>query len=177
MSILKIKDKDGKWVDIPALKGKDGAAGKDGYTPVKGTDYWTAQDKEELKTELKNDYTILDANNYRGPKILINNQPSGGGVDNRFKLRIIRWGCFVAIQGYLYASDYLLQNERILTGLPFGAISAFDHYTLNGGATGRKITIRVLQDGNIIAYGAESGHIIDKGEMIQLNLVYACKDI
>lgn len=46
-SILNIK-KDGKWVEIPALKGKDG------YTPVKGTDYWTAEDIAEIKTYCKN---------------------------------------------------------------------------------------------------------------------------
>ena len=46
-SILNIK-KDGKWVGIPALKGKDG------YTPVKGTDYWTAEDIAEIKTYCKN---------------------------------------------------------------------------------------------------------------------------
>ena len=40
-SILKIK-KDGKWVEIPALKGEDG------HTPVKGTDYWTDEDKTEI---------------------------------------------------------------------------------------------------------------------------------
>ena len=46
-SILNIK-KDGEWVEIPALKGKDG------YTPVKGTDYWTAEDIAEIKTYCKN---------------------------------------------------------------------------------------------------------------------------
>ena len=29
-------------------KGDTGAAGADGYTPVKGTDYWTAADKQEI---------------------------------------------------------------------------------------------------------------------------------
>ena len=42
-SILNIK-KDGEWVEIPALKGKDG------YTPVKGTDYWTDEDKAEIQS-------------------------------------------------------------------------------------------------------------------------------
>lgn len=29
-------------------KGDTGAPGKDGKTPVKGTDYWTAADKQEI---------------------------------------------------------------------------------------------------------------------------------
>lgn len=44
-SILNIK-KDGAWVEVPALKGADG------YTPVKGTDYWTADDKAEIVNEV-----------------------------------------------------------------------------------------------------------------------------
>ena len=82
-SILNIK-KDGKWVEIPALKGKDGVTpnltigavetlpsdsdatatitgdkenpllnlgipkGADSYTPVRGIDYWTDDDKTEI---------------------------------------------------------------------------------------------------------------------------------
>ena len=32
--------------------GATGAAGKDGYTPVKGTDYWTAADKQEIVNDV-----------------------------------------------------------------------------------------------------------------------------
>ena len=34
-------------------KGDKGDAGADGYTPVKGTDYWTAADKTEIENDLK----------------------------------------------------------------------------------------------------------------------------
>ena len=86
-SILNIK-KDGKWVGIPALKGKDGVTpnltigtvetlpsgsdatatitgdkenpllnlgipkGADSYTPVRGTDYWTDDDKIEIVNDV-----------------------------------------------------------------------------------------------------------------------------
>lgn len=46
-SILNIK-KDGEWVEIPCLKGEDG------YTPVKGTDYWTADDIAEIQSYIDN---------------------------------------------------------------------------------------------------------------------------
>lgn len=39
MSILRVRDKDGNVTDIPAIRGK---------TPVKGVDYFTEADKEEL---------------------------------------------------------------------------------------------------------------------------------
>ena len=86
-SILNIK-KDDKWVEIPALKGKDGVTpnltigtvetlpsgsdatatitgdkenpvlnlgipkGADSYTPVRGTDYWTNDDKIEIVNDV-----------------------------------------------------------------------------------------------------------------------------
>ena len=33
-------------------KGDPGAPGKDGHTPVKGTDYWTAADKQEIVSDV-----------------------------------------------------------------------------------------------------------------------------
>ena len=34
----------------PGADGNDGAAGADGYTPVRGTDYWTADDIAEIQS-------------------------------------------------------------------------------------------------------------------------------
>ena len=39
MAILKIRDADGNVIEIPAIKGK---------TPVKGVDYFTAEDIQEI---------------------------------------------------------------------------------------------------------------------------------
>ena len=33
---------------IDGVRGPEGLAGKDGYTPVKGTDYWTAEDRQGI---------------------------------------------------------------------------------------------------------------------------------
>ena len=41
MAIIKIKDDDGNIIEIPSIKGSDG---KDGYTPVKGVDYFDGKD-------------------------------------------------------------------------------------------------------------------------------------
>ncbi len=38
----------------PGEPGMDGAPGADGYTPVKGTDYWTAEDIAEIQTYIDN---------------------------------------------------------------------------------------------------------------------------
>lgn len=40
--------------------GQDGQDGSDGYTPVKGTDYWTAQDKAEMENDILQSQTITD---------------------------------------------------------------------------------------------------------------------
>lgn len=42
-------------------KGSDGAKGDDGYTPVKGTDYFTEADKTEIKNEVLSDFGVNDA--------------------------------------------------------------------------------------------------------------------
>ena len=40
-----------EWLEsLKGEPGKDGAPGADGYTPVKGTDYWTAEDKAEIQS-------------------------------------------------------------------------------------------------------------------------------
>lgn len=49
MEILRIRDADGNWQEVPALIGP---AGADGKTPIKGTDYWTAADKEEIVSDV-----------------------------------------------------------------------------------------------------------------------------
>lgn len=73
MAILKIKNANGEFENVPAIigatgeqgvqgtvgangkdgkdgiNGKDGVDGKDGYTPVLGVDYWTEEDKTEVQ--------------------------------------------------------------------------------------------------------------------------------
>ena len=62
----------GSDVGLKGDKGDTGAAGADGYTPVKGTDYWTAADKQEIVDELKpsqvtsgTSMTLADNTEYR----------------------------------------------------------------------------------------------------------------
>lgn len=53
MPILKVKNPDGSWSDIPALigpKGSKGDTGANGKTPVRGTDYWTPTDIAEIES-------------------------------------------------------------------------------------------------------------------------------
>lgn len=70
ISVLRIKKEDGTWENIPAIKGEkgdkgdtgaqgiqgvqgeQGVKGEDGYTPVKGVDYYTAAEKQELINEV-----------------------------------------------------------------------------------------------------------------------------
>jgi hypothetical protein len=59
MAILKIRDENGKVIEIAALpgvkgeKGEQGPAGTDGadgYTPQRGIDYWTDEDVSAIKS-------------------------------------------------------------------------------------------------------------------------------
>lgn len=54
MDILRIKGENGVWQNVPALvgppgkNGPQGPAGAAGYTPQRGTDYWTAADQAQI---------------------------------------------------------------------------------------------------------------------------------
>lgn len=54
MDILRIKDENGVWQNVPALvgpPGKDGNQGEQGpagYTPQRGVDYWTTADQQQI---------------------------------------------------------------------------------------------------------------------------------
>ena len=54
-AILKVRNDKGEVVGIPAIKGDKGV---DGYTPVKGVDYYTESDKQELIAELQDQQTF-----------------------------------------------------------------------------------------------------------------------
>lgn len=80
MPILRVRDVNGNWVDIPAivgpvgpkgadgtmtfedltpeqresLRGPEGPKGADGCTPARGEDYWTDADIEEIKSYVDN---------------------------------------------------------------------------------------------------------------------------
>lgn len=46
--------------EFDGADGADGTDGEDGYTPVKGTDYWTAEDKAEMLAYLADNLTAAD---------------------------------------------------------------------------------------------------------------------
>ena len=56
MSVLKFKDPEsGRWIEITGLKGDKGDKGDQ---PVKGVDYWTQEDIQEMIAHLN---SLLDS--------------------------------------------------------------------------------------------------------------------
>ena len=45
-AIVKIKNANGEWIDIPAIKGEKGD------TPIKGVDYFTEEDRQAIVDEV-----------------------------------------------------------------------------------------------------------------------------
>lgn len=45
---------------LASLKGETGLSGQDGYTPIKGTDYWTADDKKEIENYIDNQLGVIE---------------------------------------------------------------------------------------------------------------------
>ena len=58
MSILRVKNLDGTWAEIPAIVGAKGESGKDGYTPVKGVDYWTSADQKAIVDDVSSQLLV-----------------------------------------------------------------------------------------------------------------------
>ena len=61
---LTITFTDGTSYTTPSIRGEKGEAGsngQDGHTPVKGTDYWTAQDKAEIVDDVLESQELSDA--------------------------------------------------------------------------------------------------------------------
>lgn len=52
MAVLKIRDADGNVQELLVIKGNKGDKGENGYTPVKGVDYFTEADKSEIVLEV-----------------------------------------------------------------------------------------------------------------------------
>lgn len=50
----------GEFDGQPGQPGRDGVDGKDGYTPQKGVDYYTEEDKDELIAEIINDIPFAE---------------------------------------------------------------------------------------------------------------------
>lgn len=50
---LRIKDASGVWTSISNIKGEKGEPGNNGNTPVKGVDYWTDEERQDIINTLK----------------------------------------------------------------------------------------------------------------------------
>lgn len=71
-SVLRVKDKDGNVIDIPAIKGEKG---EDGYTPIKGVDYFDGE-----KGEKGDPYTLTEADKETIVNAVIDALPVAEGV-------------------------------------------------------------------------------------------------
>lgn len=50
-----------EWLEsLKGEKGKDGQNGQDGYTPIKGTDYWTNEDKKEIESYIDDKLGVIE---------------------------------------------------------------------------------------------------------------------
>lgn len=67
---------DGSTADFKVKNGTKGSAGDAGYTPIRGTDYWTESDKEEFKAYVEDELDVL----YRTVDPHIANEENPHGV-------------------------------------------------------------------------------------------------
>lgn len=88
-------------------KGDTGAAGADGYTPVKGTDYWTDADKAEIAGDISAEVADQLANKAQLEPLFVN---SIDECTDTTKL-------YVLPDGYIYAYMYKEGGEPLFTNL------------------------------------------------------------
>lgn len=116
------------FIWIPGLKGEKG---DDGYTPIKGVDYWTEEDKEEIISEIpKGDKwelidTIVTTEDVKN--VTVRNEPDGNPYNFKKLLVIIKnvttgasGNAYVQVQGYQSAwtaSYYLLTHTNAMVYL------------------------------------------------------------
>jgi len=124
-SILKIKDENGNWIPVPAIQGAPGPA------PVKGEDYWTEEDKQEIINEIPLGAGLTrDSDN----NICANTGYGSQGtriINNR-----------IALDPYYARSNWNENNilsYRHIQNKPFYEITAQRLYGLSGGE-GREVT-------------------------------------
>ena len=55
MAILRVKDNEGNIIDVPAIKGD---------MPQKGIDYWTDEDKAEIKAYIDQQLGVVENGTY-----------------------------------------------------------------------------------------------------------------
>lgn len=72
MPNLKIKNENGEWIEVPVIKGTDGINGEDGYTPVKGQDYFTDQDVSDFIAHINSLNLYADKEEYLNYTLLNN---------------------------------------------------------------------------------------------------------
>lgn len=82
MSVLKIKDSQNNWQSIPTINGE---------TPVKGTDYWTSADKDEIVDYVLDSGEVVGDVQIEGTSIL-NNGVANIQYANATKIGVIKLG-------------------------------------------------------------------------------------
>lgn len=177
--ILRIRDENGNFINIPAIvgapgkDGKDGAKGTDGYTPVKGVDYFDGapgkdgQDGQDGYTPIKGtDYFTESDKQEMIDRVLADIEiPEGGGVTS--------WNDLTdkpdipSIEG-LASEDYVNNKEifetDMLTVNAHGGIAAGTD--LNGLTTHdilRKILYPYVEPTLSNATGTPNGGTYEKG--------------
>ena len=75
MSIFRVRDEQGNTYDLPIVKGDPG------YTPIKGEDYWTDNDKAEMREYIVEEMAEHTASN-DNPHAVTKEQVGLGKVDN-----------------------------------------------------------------------------------------------
>ena len=148
--------------------GKDGSNGKDGYTPVKGTDYWTEDDKSAivnevaaqtyLKSTIDSKFKTANDDISANTEAIKQNKTDISSLDD--KISSLTLGLHTDGLFYIFVNGEPIGNGISLpkaSGDVYGNVDSGNNIILNGD----------LADGEyFIKYEMSDGSTIDIGELV-----------
>lgn len=134
--------------------GPQGESGIDGKTPIKGTDYWTDSDKEEIKNELKEE-VVLSVNNKKGEVELVAQSLPFDNAGTPFVSTTVQDAIeeLLSIGGGGGGAVASTINVTAPAGATVTISQGSKSYTQTVGISGTPLTFRVLETGywNVLA--------------------------
>ena len=142
MSMLSIRNETGEFVEVPVIIGPRGPAGEPGRTPVKGTDYWTEVDKQEIGRAISFPGINILHNSEWG-YALVNQRALSGAVANEYC--IDRWignGSVTPVSGkYVTLSSGTTMTQRMEI-VPDALVGQEYTFSIDVGGTEQSVTMK-----------------------------------
>ena len=135
-------------------QGPQGEPGEDGKTPIKGIDYWTTEDKQEIKKELKEE-VVLSVNDKSGEVKLVADSLPFNNIGTPFVSTTVQDAIeeLLSIDGVAVSVITVTAPANAVVTIQKGA----KKYTQTVGSDGAALSFKVLETGEWSVEGTLNG--------------------